>query len=152
MDTTTVLITLIIYKILLITIGLWAERRTKSNEDFFLGGRGLGPVVAAISYSASAASAWTLLGISGAAYVIGLSAIWIVVGAVLGCLIAWVWIAPRMMRYSHDHNIITLTEFLAHESGPDRSLACPSRSSTPSRSPRASSLAAADRMRWSRRT
>lgn len=116
MDTTVVLITLLVYKLLLIAIGFWASKRTQSQEDFFLGGRGLGPVVAAISYSASAASAWTLLGMSGVAYVIGLSAIWIALGAVLGCVIAWVWIAPRMMHYSRAHNLLTLTDFIAHRS------------------------------------
>ncbi|MFQ5507302.1 MAG: hypothetical protein ACE5F1_21250 [Planctomycetota bacterium] len=46
---TVVLVTLIAYKIVLITIGVLAQRRTRDGEDFFLGGRGLGPWVAAIS-------------------------------------------------------------------------------------------------------
>lgn len=68
-----ILATLVGYKILLIVIGLWASRRTSNQTDFFLGGRRLGPVVAAISASASSSSAWTLLGVSGAAYLWGLS-------------------------------------------------------------------------------
>lgn len=115
MDTGIVISVLVVYKILLIGIGLWAQRRTRDSTDFFLGGRGLGAIVAAISYSASAASAWTLLGVSGITYVIGLSAVWIVFGTTLGCIIAWGWIAPRMMRYSRAGNIITLTEFLADQ-------------------------------------
>ena len=77
MDTTVVLVTLIAYKLVLIGIGFWASKRMKSEEDMLLGGRGLGPIVGAVSYSASAASAWTLLGMSGVAYLIGLPAIWI---------------------------------------------------------------------------
>ncbi|WP_460587580.1 sodium:solute symporter family transporter [Haliea atlantica] len=88
----------------------------KTREDYFLGGRQLGPVVAAISYSASATSAWTLLGVSGIAYVAGFSTLWLVAGVVLGCVVAWWWVAPRMMAYSRQHNIVTLTEFLAHRS------------------------------------
>ncbi|TXS91990.1 sodium/proline symporter [Parahaliea maris] len=121
MDTTTVLVTLVLYKALLIAIGFWAQRRTHTSEDYFLGGRQLGPVVAAISYSASATSAWTLLGVSGIAYVAGISTLWIVIGVVLGCIVAWWWVAPRMMAYSRRHQIVTLTEFLAHTSeGPAR--------------------------------
>lgn len=116
MDTTVVLTTLVCYKLLLIAIGLWAQGRSNSKEDFFLGGRGLGPVVAAVSYAASAASAWTLLGMSGIAYVIGLSAVWIALGAIIGCIIAWVWIAPRMMQFSRQKNILTLTDFIAYGS------------------------------------
>ncbi|WP_101759099.1 sodium/proline symporter [Oceanicoccus sp. KOV_DT_Chl] len=110
---TIVLVTLVVYKIFLIGVGLWAQRRTHDEADFFLGGRGLGPVVAAISYSASSSSAWTLLGVSGAAFVMGLSAIWLVIGAVLGMLFAWVFVGQRLMVFSREHNLLTLTDFLA---------------------------------------
>lgn len=111
-----VLLTLVIYKAILIAIGFWASRRTHNEQDFFLGGRGLGPFVAAISYSSSASSAWTLLGISGVAYVLGVSALWIAAGSLTGMLVAWFWIGPRLMRFSRTHNHITLTDFLLHES------------------------------------
>ena len=72
MDKATIVITtLVVYKLGLLTIGWWAKSRNHDEEDFFLGGRGLGPLVAAISYSSSASSAWTLLGVSGIAYVLG---------------------------------------------------------------------------------
>lgn len=112
---TAVLLTLLAYKALLIGIGLWAARRSNSEADFFLGGRGLGPVVAAISYSASASSAWTLLGISGLAYAIGVSAVWVALGSILGAVIAWVWIAPRLLDFSAEHGCLTLTDFLLHQ-------------------------------------
>ena len=107
-----ILVTLVTYKLLLIGIGFWASRRTHDEDDFFLGGRGLGPVVAAISYSSSASSAWTLLGMSGAAYVMGIGALWIVAGSVLGMLVAWFWIAPRLMTASREGNLVTLTDLL----------------------------------------
>lgn len=113
---TIVLITLVSYKTLLVLIGFWARSRTQSEEDFFLGGRGLGPVVAAISYSSSASSAWTLLGLSGAAYVLGVSVLWIASGSIIGMLVAWFWIARRLMRFSRKHDHLTLTDFLAHDS------------------------------------
>lgn len=112
---TIVIITLVLYKAILIAIGFWARSRTRNEEDFFLGGRALGPLVAAISYSSSASSAWTLLGLSGAAYVLGVSVIWIAAGSITGMLVAWFWIAPRLMRFSREHDHLTLTEFLAHD-------------------------------------
>ncbi|MCH8862954.1 MAG: sodium/proline symporter, partial [Proteobacteria bacterium] len=51
-NSSVILVTLVAYKAILIAIGFWAQRRTSSNEDFFLGGRQLGPFVAAMSYSA----------------------------------------------------------------------------------------------------
>ena len=120
--TTVVLVTLVIYKLLLVAVGIWAQRRVSNEEDFFLGGRGLGPLVAAISYSASSSSAWTLLGMSGAAFVMGISAIWLVIGAIVGMLVAWFYVGPRLMHYSREHNLMTLTDFLVHGvAGPWRS-------------------------------
>lgn len=121
MDITVALYTLIAYKVLLLSIGIWSQKRTKNNSDYFLGGRNLGPVVAAISYGASTASAWTLLGLSGAAYVLGFAAIWMVLGAIGGCIIAWVWIAPRLMQHSRKRQQLTLTEFLAEPPGNKKS-------------------------------
>ncbi len=113
--TTVVIITLVLYKLLLLGIGWWAKSKNHNEEDFFLGGRGLGPLVAAISYSSSASSAWTLLGVSGIAYIMGVSALWIAAGSFTGMLVAWFWIAPRLMAFSRRHNQITLTDLLAHD-------------------------------------
>ncbi|MEE8528420.1 MAG: sodium/proline symporter [Gammaproteobacteria bacterium] len=108
-----ILLTLIGYSVALLAIGIWANRRTRDHTDFFLGGRALGPLVAAISASASSSSAWTLLGVSGAAYVWGLSALWLFPATVSGFLINWFWVGPRLMRLSHAEKTVTLTEFVA---------------------------------------
>ena len=113
MNTDIVLITLVCYKALLVIIGLWAQRRVNSEQDFFLAGRQLGPWVAAISYSASAASAWTLLGMSGLAFTLGLSALWIALGAVIGCAASWYLVAPRVMRMGEQQPVLSATEFIA---------------------------------------
>lgn len=110
-----VLITLVVYKLILISIGIWASKRTADSDDFFLGGRGLGPVVAALSYSSSAVSAWVLLGLSGIAYVHGVSTIWVALGSISSAFVVWFWIAPRMMKFSRQHDHITLTEVVAHQ-------------------------------------
>ena len=109
---TVILITLVLYKIVLVGIGLWAQRRTDTNADFFLAGRQLGPVVAAISYAASSSSAWTLLGVSGAAFTLGISAAWLVPG-ILACHVAcWFGLAPKLLHMSTSQNLITLTDVL----------------------------------------
>ncbi|MBL4673026.1 MAG: sodium/proline symporter [Arenicella sp.] len=110
-----VLITLIVYKLILICIGVWASKRTADSDDFFLGGRGLGPIVAALSYSSSAASAWVLLGLTGVAYLYGVSTIWIALGSITSMFVVWFWLAPRLMKFSRRHGHITLTEVVAHQ-------------------------------------
>ncbi|GLP96321.1 sodium/proline symporter [Paraferrimonas sedimenticola] len=108
-----ILITLVVYKLVLVWIGLWASRRTQDSSDFFIGGKQLGPWVAAVSASASASSAWSLLGVSGAAFTMGLSAIWIFPAVVLGYIFNWYWLAPRVRRYANQQEAITLSEVVA---------------------------------------
>ena len=109
-----VAVTLIVYLVVLLGIGIWAQRRIAGSEDFHLAGRKMGPVVAALSASASSSSAWTLLGMSGAAYAWGLQAIWLVPAVVSGFFINWVFIAPRLQPASHRDGSLTLVEFLAN--------------------------------------
>lgn len=111
------LVTLVAYQVLLLGIGWWASRRNADSEDFFLGGRKLGGAIAALSASASSSSAWSLLGVSGAAFAWGLPAVWLIPATVSGFIINWVWIAPRLRRQSHDSGAVTLTEFLAGPRG-----------------------------------
>jgi len=111
---TTVLITLVVYKVILIAIGVWSNKRTTSTDEYFIGGRGLGPWVAAISAAASASSAWSLLGMSGAAYMLGVSAIWIVPSVVLGYSFNWLWLAPRIQKQAKEKQSVTLSDFIAH--------------------------------------
>ena len=116
-----ILSVLIAYKALLLFIGFWAQKRVNDQQDFFLGGRKLGPFVSALSYSASSSSAWQLLGFSGIVVLIGVSAIWLLLGSFFGMLIAWFWVAPKLRKVSLQHNDLTLVDFICHESnGPSR--------------------------------
>ncbi|MCG8442129.1 MAG: hypothetical protein MI723_10005, partial [Caulobacterales bacterium] len=117
MNTAVVIATLALYKLALIAIGLWASRRMRSEADFLLGGRGLGPVVAGLSYAASTSSAWVLLGFSGFVYTVGLSALWMVPGVLLGYLVVWGWFGPRLRAESESEGHVTLTDFLTARTG-----------------------------------
>lgn len=110
--------TLILYLVVLVGIGIWANGRVGDSEDFHLAGRRMGPVVAALSASASSSSAWTLLGMSGAAYAWGLQAIWLIPAVVSGFFINWVFIAPRLQPASRRNQALTLVEFLGKGADP----------------------------------
>jgi sodium/proline symporter len=114
---TVVLVTLVAYKLVLLAIGLFAERRTRGEADFLLGGRALGPLVTAISASASSSSVWTLVGVSGYAYQTGLKAVWLFPACVGGFALNWFLVAPRLRALSLDRGALTVTELLA---GPAR--------------------------------
>ena len=111
-STTTVIVTLVVYKLALLSIGVWAHRRTRDQGEFLLGGRRIGAWVTSLSACASTTSAWTLLGVSGFAYSVGPPAIWLTVGIVSGFVINWCWIAPRINRAAERTGALTLTELL----------------------------------------
>jgi len=104
---------MISYLVALLAIGFWAQRRTADTSDFHLAGRKMGPVVASLSASASSSSAWTLLGVSGAAYAWGLQAMWLVPAVISGFAINWFFVAPRLQLASRTNDTLTLVEFLA---------------------------------------
>ncbi len=114
---TGILITLIAYQVLMLGIGWWASKRNSDSEDYFLGGRKLGGLVAALSASASSSSAWSLLGVSGAAFAWGLPAVWLIPATISGFVINWYLIAPRLRQQSRASGALTLTEFVAGPPG-----------------------------------
>ena len=63
---------IITYFSLIILIGIWISRRTKSGEDLFLGGRSLTWGVIGLSLFASNISSTTIVGLTGAAYSSGI--------------------------------------------------------------------------------
>ena len=112
------IVTLVIYKIVLLSIGYWASRRSHDGADFYLGGRGLGPWVASISSAASSSSAWTLLGVSGVAFTYGMSAIYIFPACLAGFALNWYVLARPMRKLSLEQGSVTLTALLADGATP----------------------------------
>ncbi|EDM75864.1 Na+/solute symporter [Plesiocystis pacifica SIR-1] len=105
--------TLIVYKLVMIAIGIAAERMAKDDSDYFVGGRNLGPGVAALSASASSSSVWTLIGVTGYAYAHGLAALWLFPACVGGFALNWFWLAPALRRAAHEQRAVTVTDLLA---------------------------------------
>ncbi len=113
-DDLIILLTFAAYLLGMLVIGLYAYRRTLDLADFVLGGRRLGPWVAALSAGASDMSGWLLLGLPGYAYAAGLESLWLAGGLLLGTWLNWRLMAARLRVYSEvAGNALTLPEFLA---------------------------------------
>lgn len=116
-NTIQILVAMIIYMAVVIGIGLWyAKRANKNSEEYFLGGRSLGPWVTAMSAEASDMSGWLLMGLPGVAYWCGLAdAFWTAFGLAVGTYINWLIVSKRLRRYSvRANNSITLPEFFSN--------------------------------------
>ena len=112
-----VLLAMLLYFIVVVVIGfVYAKRSNASSEDYFLGGRGLGPWLTALSAEASDMSGWLLMGLPGVAYFTGASdALWTAIGLALGTYLNWKFVAKRLRKYSEvANNSITLPDFFSN--------------------------------------
>ncbi|QSB45602.1 sodium/proline symporter PutP [Tsuneonella flava] len=121
---TGIIISLTLYFLLMLGIGLYAWRKsTDSSEGYLLAGRNLHPAVAALSAGASDMSGWLLLGLPGALYASGLVSAWIGIGLFVGAFINWIVVAPRLRQQTEElGNALTIPEFLANRF-PDKAIA-----------------------------
>ncbi len=112
-----ILIAMVVYMTAVILIGVfYAKRANRSSEEYFLGGRSLGPWVTAMSAEASDMSGWLLMGLPGVAYWCGLAdAFWTAFGLAVGTYLNWLIVSKRLRRYSvRAGNSITLPEFFSN--------------------------------------
>lgn len=109
---------------IVVILGLWSARRTGTVEDFHLAGRSLGAWRAGLSQAASAYGLWIVLGVSGAAYTLGIAAAWIAVGILLGAALGWFYVGTAVHRQARARGALTAFELLATERpGAPRSVA-----------------------------
>ncbi len=126
-NTIQILIAMVSYMAVVIIIGLiYAKRANKSSENYFLGGRSLGPWVTAMSAEASDMSGWLLMGLPGVAYWCGLAdAAWTAIGLAVGTYLNWLIVSKRLRRYSiRANNSITLPEFFSNRFRENKKLIC----------------------------
>lgn len=108
------LISLAVYFIGMLAIGVYAWRKSTSDvSGYMLGGRQLGPGTTALSAGASDMSGWLMMGLPGAMYATGLASGWIGVGLLAGAWINWIVVAPRLRVYTaRARDAITIPDFL----------------------------------------
>jgi sodium/proline symporter len=112
---TPLLITFAAYLLLMVGIGFWAWRSTKTFDDYILGGRSLGSYVTALSAGASDMSGWLLMGLPGAMYLGGVSEAWIALGLVAGAYANWKFVAGPLRVYTErSENALTLPDYFTN--------------------------------------
>src|SRR5699024_2808288 len=95
-------VTIVVYLIGMLLIGVWCSKKNNDTGDFYLGGRKLGPFVTAMSAEASDMSSWLLMGLPGLAYLTGIAdAGWTAIGLAIGTYINWLIVAKRIRLYTH---------------------------------------------------
>lgn len=120
-STICILVTILLYLLLMVIIGAYYSRINKNTDDFYLGGRRLGPLVAAMSAEASDMSSWLLLGLPGLALVTGLAeASWTAIGLAIGTYLNWLFVAKRLRVYTQKIDAVTIPDFFSKRFGDDK--------------------------------
>jgi sodium/proline symporter len=108
------------YLVVLLAVGAWSARfSSRGIGNFFVGGRRMNRWVVALSAVVSGRSAWLLLGVTGMAWTMGISAIWAVAGYTFVEFFLFYLFAPRLRRFAEDRDCVTLTDIFA-ERFPER--------------------------------
>ncbi|MCQ2533992.1 MAG: sodium/proline symporter [Clostridia bacterium] len=113
-----IMVAIVLYLIGMVIIGAVFSRKTKNTDDFYLGGRKLGPIVTAMSAEASDMSSWLLMGLPAVALMTGLAeATWTALGLAIGTYINWLIVAKRIRIYTSKLNAVTLPDFFSKRFG-----------------------------------
>lgn len=109
-----IMISIVIYLVSMVMIGVVYSKKTKNVGDFYLGGRKLGPLVTAMSAEASDMSSYLLMGLPGLALVSGLAEVgWTVIGLAIGTYLNWLIVAKKLRKYSARINAITIPDYFS---------------------------------------
>ena len=111
------LLAFILYFAMVLGIGIYFFFKTKSGgeKDYFLGGRGMGAWVSALSAGASDMSSWVLMGLPASILAAGLGQSWIAIGLAIGTSLSWILLARKLRKYSIAANdSITIPQFLTN--------------------------------------
>ncbi len=108
-------VALVLFSVLMLSVGLFSMRKSGNMENFLLGGRKMGAWVSAFAYGTSYFSAVVFIGYAGMhGWKIGIGSLWIGIGnAVVGCYLAWKLLAKRTRNMTKTLNSSTMPEFLS---------------------------------------
>ncbi|MBQ6872815.1 MAG: sodium/proline symporter PutP [Clostridia bacterium] len=123
MSNTMIALAIVIYLSGMLFIGFKSSKKSKTTDDFYLGGRKLGPYVTAMSAEASDMSGWLLMGLPAVALMTGLAeAAWTAIGLAVGTYINWLIVAKPLRHYTEKINAVTLPEFFSKRFGDKKNI------------------------------
>ncbi len=116
--TVSLVLAIVLYLAMMLVIGFATSKKNKTTDDFYLGGRKLGPFVTAMSAEASDMSGWLLMGLPGVCLMTGLAeASWTAIGLAIGTYINWLLVAKKLRIYTEKIGAVTLPEFFSKRFG-----------------------------------
>jgi sodium/proline symporter len=111
------LLAMVIYFMLLLTVGYFSYRKSLSAADFMIGGRSLNYWLTALAAHASDMSSWIFLAYPATIFSKGLIGAWVAIGLITCMYLNWVWIAPKIRVATEQFNSLTFSSFFESRLG-----------------------------------
>ena len=102
----------IFYMIALLGVGMWFMRKNASTDDYFVGGRTMGPGHIGLSVVATDVGGGFSIGLGGLGFVMGLSGSWMLFTGLIGAWLAAVFLIPKVFNMGRDHSLLTFPQLL----------------------------------------
>lgn len=99
-----------IYMLVVLYIGYWAMKQTKSSSDFFAAGKKLGLYALAMASFSAAISGWVFVGGPGLYYRIGQASLWMTFPTSVSFLMAWIILGKRMRLLTDAKGCLTVSD------------------------------------------
>ncbi len=105
---------LIVYMIALVAIGAHFMRKNTDQEDYFVGGRGMGHWHIGLSVVATDVGGGFSIGLGGLGFVMGLSGAWMLFTGLVGAWLAAVFLIPRVYDLARREKFLTFPQLIGH--------------------------------------
>lgn len=100
------------YLVLMVVIGLYANRKQGSVEDYFVASGKIGTISIACLWLGGWVGGASVIGVAANAYKFGISAGWYLGSMALGCLLFGLFFAVRVKRAGKQNNYLTYPEMM----------------------------------------
>ncbi len=109
-----IVLSFVFFLILFTLIGIASSRyMTRSSEDYLVAGRSVNPWLIALSAVSTNNSGYMFIGLIGFTWRVGLEAVWITFGWILGDLITWFWVHKKVRSQSETYDLVSVPAMVA---------------------------------------
>jgi len=110
----TVVITFCVFLLFFVGVGIWSSRdKSETTEDYLVASRSVNPWLVALSAVSTNNSGYMFIGLIGFTYQVGVSAVWLTMGWVLGDALSWLWFHKRLRTYSEEVSVNSVPTLMA---------------------------------------
>lgn len=104
----------IVYLITMLAIGFYYYGKSKSKEDYFVGGRQMSAGHVGLSVVATDVGGGFSIGLGGLGFVMGLSGSWMLFTGLIGAWLSVVFLIPKIYPIAKKHNFLSFPQVLGY--------------------------------------